>query len=85
MTIDELKAQALVKSGLKKNLTPAIDDFTELVDLDPKNKDAKKSRSEALKLLVRSESQSDDAKVDTSAVPLRGVGEILNVEKYVRK
>jgi len=81
----ELKAQALVKSGLKKDLTPAIDDFTELVDLDPKNKDAKKSRSEALKLLVRSESESDDAKVDTSAVPLRGVGEILNVEKYVRK
>ncbi|MGO9566503.1 MAG: hypothetical protein ACLP5H_03070 [Desulfomonilaceae bacterium] len=81
----ELRAQTLVKSGLKKNLTPAIDDFTELVDLDPKNKDFKKSRSEVLKLLVRSESESDDAKVDTSAVPLRRVGEILNVEKYVRK
>ena len=81
----ELRAQTLVKSGLKKNLTPAIDDFTELVDLDPKNKDFKKSRGEALKLLVRSESESDDAKVDTSAIPLREVGEILNVEKYVRK
>jgi tetratricopeptide (TPR) repeat protein len=81
----ELRAQTLVKSGLKKNLTPAIDEFTELVDLDPKNKDLKKSRSEAMKLLVRSDSESDDAKVDTSAVPLRGVGEILNVEKYVRK
>ncbi len=81
----ELRAQTLIKIGLKKNLTPAIDDFTELVDLDPKNKDFKKSRSEALKLLVRSESEGDDAKVDTSAVPLRGVGEILNVEKYVRK
>jgi tetratricopeptide (TPR) repeat protein len=81
----ELRAQTLVKIGLKKNLTPAIDDFTELVDLDPKNKDFKKSRGEALKLLVRSESEGDDAKVDTSAVPLRGVGEILNVEKYVRK
>jgi tetratricopeptide (TPR) repeat protein len=81
----ELRAQTLIKIGLKKNLTPAIDDFTELVDLDPKNKDFKKSRGEALKLLVRSESEGDDAKVDTSAVPLRGVGEILNVEKYVRK
>lgn len=81
----ELRGQTLVKSGLKKNLTPAIDDFTELVDLDPKNKDFKKSRSEVLKLLVRSDSEGDDAKVDTSAVPLRGVGEILNVEKYVRK
>lgn len=81
----ELRAQTLIKIGLKKNLTPAIDDFTELVDLDPKNKDFKKSRGEALKLLVRSESEGDDAKVDTSAVPLRGVGKILNVEKYVRK
>jgi tetratricopeptide (TPR) repeat protein len=80
-----LRAQTLVKSGLKKNLTPAIDDFTELVDLDPKNKDFKKSRSEAMKLLVQSESKGDDAKVDTAAVPLRGVGDILNVEKYVRK
>jgi hypothetical protein len=80
-----LRAQTLVKSGLKKNLTPAIDDFTELVDLDPMNKDFKKSRSEAMKLLVQSENEGDDAKVDTAAVPLRGVGDILNVEKYVRK
>jgi tetratricopeptide (TPR) repeat protein len=81
----ELRAQTLVKSGLKMNLTPAIDDFTELVDLDPKNKDVKKSRSETLKLLVQSEKEGDDAKVDISAIPLRGVGEILNVEKYLRK
>jgi tetratricopeptide (TPR) repeat protein len=81
----ELQAQALIKSGRKKDLTPAIDDFTELVDLDPKNDAFRKSRSEALKLLIRSESESDDAKVDTSAIPLRKVGEILNVGKYVRK
>jgi tetratricopeptide (TPR) repeat protein len=81
----ELRAQALIKSGRKKNLAPAIDDFTELVDLDPKNNAFRKSRSETLKLLVRSENESGDAKVDTSAIPLRKVGEILDVGKYVRK
>jgi tetratricopeptide (TPR) repeat protein len=81
----ELRAQALVKSGRKINLAPAIDDFTDLVDLDPKNSSFKKSRSETLKLLVQSESEKDDAKVDTSAIAVRGVGEILNVGKYVRK
>jgi tetratricopeptide (TPR) repeat protein len=81
----EFRAQAYVKSGRKKNLGPAIDDFTDLVDRDPKNSGLRKSRSETLKLLVRSESEPDNAKVDTAAIPLRGVGEILNVEKYVRK
>ena len=81
----ELQAQALVKSGLKKNLTPAIDDFTELIDLDAKNNGLKKSRSETLKLLVKSENEKDDFKVDTSKVPLRRVGEILNLANYIRK
>lgn len=81
----ELRAQALLKSGLKKNLSPAIDDFTDLVDLDPKNNGYKKSRSETLKILVRSEKESADSKVDTSSIPLREVAEILDLEKYVRK
>jgi tetratricopeptide (TPR) repeat protein len=81
----ELQAQALIRSGRKKDLAPAVDDFTELVELDPKNDAFRKSRSETLKLLVRSESESDNAKVDTSAIPLRKVDEILNVGKYMRK
>ncbi len=81
----ELRAQGLVKSGIKRNLTPAIDDFTDLVDLDTRNDGLRKSRSEALKLLVRSESKSDDSKVDISSIPLRKIDKILNLAKYIRK
>ncbi|MGB6065895.1 MAG: hypothetical protein WBG50_13925 [Desulfomonilaceae bacterium] len=81
----ELRAQDLVKTGIKRNLTPAIDDFTELVGLDARNDALRKSRGEALKLLVRSESKKDDSKVDVSSISLRPIGKILNLTKYIRK
>lgn len=81
----KLRALAYVKSGVRENLSYAVDDLTDAITNDPTAQNLRKSRSDALKLFVQSTSKRDEQRVDTAAVPLPDMRKELNLMKLVRK
>jgi len=83
--VKKLRALAYVKSGVRENLSFAVDDLTDVITRDPAAQNLRKSRSAALKLFVHSPSKSDKPRVDTAAIPLPDMRQELNLMKLVRK
>jgi len=81
----EYRARGLIKTKTKKNLSSAVDDLTEALDLEPGAKDLRKMRSETLKLLAKSQDEGEEATIDTSGVPLGEIEKKLTLENYLRK
>ena len=83
--LKKLRALAYVKSGVRENLSYAVDDFTDAMANDPAAQNLRKSRSAALKLFVDSSGKRDEQRVDTAAVPLPDMRKEFNLTKLVRK
>ena len=83
--VKKLRAHVYVKSGVRENLSYAVDDFTDAITNDPAAQNLRKSRSAALKLFVQSPSKSDESRVDTAAIPLPDMRQALNLMKRIRK
>jgi len=80
-----LKGRIYLGTRLKKNLSRAVDEFTEALRLNPHDKGLRTTRSEVLKLDVKHQNDRDDAVVDISSVPLDELNKRLNVAKFRRK
>ncbi len=80
-----LRASAGAKSGVRQNLLQAVDDFTEILTLDPQAADLRKARSAVLKLAVQSEEKKDEERLDTSEIRLPDLNGVLDLAKYIRK
>jgi tetratricopeptide (TPR) repeat protein len=81
----EFKGRVYLATKLKKNLSRAVDEFTEALTIDPHDKDLRTTRSAVLKLDIKHRDDRDDAQVDISSVPLDEVEKKLNLAKFLRK
>jgi len=81
----QLRARALLASKEKRNLSPALDDLTEAISLEPDNQDLRKIRRETLKLIVGARKEKDGTEADTSKLPLGAIDKIVKPDDYVRK
>jgi tetratricopeptide (TPR) repeat protein len=81
----ELRGLANLKTGTKKNLLQAIDDFTIALETDPGDKVVRETRREVTKIAAKTREDADDRKVDVSQVPVRPLTEWLDLQKYLRK
>lgn len=80
-----LRAYALVKTGIKKNLSSAVDDFTEFLAENPQDKGLRNGRHEVLKLYMKHRKDTPTAKVDTSEIQLPPLGKALDLTRYIRQ
>jgi tetratricopeptide (TPR) repeat protein len=83
--VKKLRALAYVKTGLKENLSAAVDDFTDVITNDPSAQGLRKSRSAALKLGAEPSTKTDQSRVDIGSVPLPDMREGLKLSNRVRK
>ncbi|MBI4964744.1 MAG: hypothetical protein HY913_15810 [Desulfomonile tiedjei] len=81
----ENRAGALIRTKKKTNLSQAVDDLTEAIALEPTAKGLRKTRSETLRLLAKSQDEGEAAKISASEVQLRPIDKNLALEKYLRK
>ena len=81
----ELKGRVYLETRVKKNLSRAVDEFTEALTINPNETSIRTSRSEILKLDIKHQSDRDDAEVDISSVPLDGIEKRLNMAKFTRR
>lgn len=81
----EVRGLANLKTGTKKNLLQAIDDFTVALETDPGDKVVREARKEATRTAVKFRDDPDDRKIDASQVPVRPLTEWLDLPKYLRK
>jgi hypothetical protein len=80
-----LRAIACLKTGIKKNVTTAVDDLTQILTADPSNAELRKTRSAALRLIVQFQDRKDDERIDTLEVPVPSLDAVMDLKKYVRK
>jgi len=83
-----LRGLAYMESGAKKNLSRAVDDFTEAITLNPAQTDLRALRRALLSLDISLPKEKDDSPVDTSAFAARKAEIIqsrLNQRKHIRK
>ena len=80
-----LRGCAYVKSGIKQNLSLAVDDFTEALTTDPEDKVLRKARFETLKAFVQAKAKKEGEKVDTSEIHLPDPLEKMDLIKYIRE
>jgi tetratricopeptide (TPR) repeat protein len=83
-----LRGLAYMESGAKKNLSRAVDDFTEAITLNPAQTDLRALRKALLSLDISLQKEKDDSPVDTSAFAARKAEIIqsrLNQRKHIRK
>jgi tetratricopeptide (TPR) repeat protein len=81
----EFRAKGLIKTKKKKNLSQAVDDLTEAIDLEPSSKDLRKMRTETLRLVAKSEDEGEEATINISGVPIGEIEKNLSLENYLRK
>ena len=74
-----------VKTGLKENLSSAVDDFTDVITNDPSAQELRKSRIAALKLGAEPSTKTDYSRVDIASVPLPDMREGLKLSNRIRK
>ncbi len=80
-----LRAFARLKTGLKGNVSSAVDDLTGILTEDPSRTDLRKVRRTALKLVAQYQDRKDDEKIDTSEITLPDIGSVLDLKKYILK
>jgi tetratricopeptide (TPR) repeat protein len=83
--VKKLRALAYVKTGLKENLSSAVDDFTDVITSDPSAQELRKSRIAALKLGAQPSTKTDYSRVDVASVPLPDIREGLKLSNRIRK
>ncbi len=83
--VKKLRALAYVKTGLKENLSSAVDDFTDVITNDRSAQGLRKSRIAALKLGAEPSTKTDNSRVDTGSVPLPDMREGLKLSNRIRK
>jgi tetratricopeptide (TPR) repeat protein len=81
----ELRGQANLKLGTKKNILQAIDDFTMALSADPGDNSAREARKGATKIASKYQDAADDQKFDTSQISIQALKARLDFSKYVRK
>ena len=80
-----LRAIACLKTGLKKNVSIAIDDLTQILTTDPSNAELRKTRAAALKIFVQYQDRKADERIDTADIPVPSISEVMDLKKYVHK
>jgi tetratricopeptide (TPR) repeat protein len=80
-----LRGCAYVKTGIRQNLSLAVDDFTDALTAEPDDKVLRKARFETLKAFVQAKAKKDGEKVDTSEIHLPDLLEKIDLIKYIRE
>ncbi|MBI5572395.1 MAG: tetratricopeptide repeat protein [Desulfomonile tiedjei] len=80
-----LRGCAYVKTGLKQNLSLAVDDFTEALTAEPEDTVLRKARFETLKAFVQAKGKKESEKVDTAEIHLPDPLDRMDLIKYIRE
>lgn len=81
----ELRGRLYLKSGRKKQLINAVDEFTKALIIDPNNAPLRKTRSATLKLDLEHKDKSDEERIDTSSIPLEEFTKSKSLKTAPRK
>jgi tetratricopeptide (TPR) repeat protein len=81
----ELRGLTYLETGIKKNLEPAVDDFTAAITLNPKNSALRKTRRAALALDVKSGETPENFVLDTSSVPVPPLEKQIKLSAFCRR
>ena len=80
-----MRAFAEIKTGIKRNISIAIDDLTQVLTADPTNVELRKTRAAALKVVAQYQDRNDDERVDNAEIPVPNFDRTVDLKKYVRK
>jgi tetratricopeptide (TPR) repeat protein len=80
-----LRAFASLQTGLKKNISSAVDDLTEILTQDPSKVDLRKVRGTALKLVVQYQDRKDDERINTAEITIPDINSVVDLKKYILK
>lgn len=78
-----LRAIAGLKTGLKKDVSTAVDDLTQVLTGDPSNTEIRKTRAAALVAVVQQRDKKDDEQINTAEIPVPRVDKVMDLKKYV--
>ncbi|MBM4327774.1 MAG: hypothetical protein FJ118_11495 [Deltaproteobacteria bacterium] len=80
----ELRGRIYLAMKRNRNLSDAVDDFTQALVARPDDESLRKTRSAALDLDLRSDAEPGDATVDTSAIPLKELDKVIDLRDLRR-
>jgi hypothetical protein len=80
-----LRAFAAIKTGIKNNVSLAVDDLTRVLTADPGNNELRRTRAAALRVVAEFQDRGDNEQVDVGEIPVPNFAKTMDLKKYVRK